>query len=302
MKIGYLVLAHNNPGHFERLIHALIAEENRIFVHMDLKSDLSQYKQKFPGGHVHFVKNRVAVGWGGYTIVEAILNMLTEALEGRDYCDYYILLSGSDYPIRSQAYIHDFLSQRYGREFMNIVAASKKPVSKHMARVCVYYCDYAQLLHPLVPDIIPRISARVINRLKIPRDCGAFLKKRRLYGGSLWWALTLPAVRHILDYAAANPELESFYRYSCIPDESFFQTILGNSGFQRNMSKNVTYADWSYTGKHQPAIITREHIAMMKLPGGIVADDFFGERDLLFARKFPDDSEELVKEIQRDVW
>jgi hypothetical protein len=78
-----------------------------------------------------------------------------------------------------------------------------------------------------------------------------------------------------------------------MPDESFFQTIIGNSQFSKDVVRNLTYADWSRpTGG--PAIIDGDHLSTFVRMGRIIADDRYGRGELLFARKFPDDSSHLT--------
>jgi hypothetical protein len=49
--------------------------------------------------------------------------------------------------------------------------------------------------------------------------------------GAQWWCLTAACARHILEFLDANPWYARFFRYSSIPDETFFHTILGTSPF-----------------------------------------------------------------------
>jgi hypothetical protein len=43
MKIAYLILAHNNPGHLSRLTRALTAQNNAVFIHIDKKADIRPF-------------------------------------------------------------------------------------------------------------------------------------------------------------------------------------------------------------------------------------------------------------------
>jgi len=49
--------------------------------------------------------------------------------------------------------------------------------------------------------------------------------------GAQWWCLTAACARHILEFLDANPWYARFFRFSSIPDETFFHTILGASPF-----------------------------------------------------------------------
>src|SRR5665647_1946406 len=113
MKIAYLILAHNNYHHLNRLINALNDSNRVFFIHIDntlkLPSNLNEFE------NVVFVRGP-KVYWAGWSTIEAILSLMRTAT--RIGFDYYFLLSGADYPIRSNSFLYNQLSA--GGEFMNI--------------------------------------------------------------------------------------------------------------------------------------------------------------------------------------
>ncbi len=115
------------------------------------------------------------------------------------------------------------------------------------------------------------------------------------YGGSTWWALSRDAVAYILQFVQDRPRVVNFFKNTLIPDEAFFQTILGNSPFKPRITGNLTYTDWT-AGGSSPSIISEKHLELFASPS-FSADDSFGPREVLFARKFPDDSERLVSTL-----
>jgi len=113
------------------------------------------------------------------------------------------------------------------------------------------------------------------------------------YAGSTWWALTAKACRHILAFIGIRPEVVKFLRNVYMPDESLFQIIIGNSEFANNVARNLTFTDWSRpTGG--PAIIDMDHLNAFVKVERVIGDDIYGRGELLFARKFPDDSSQLT--------
>jgi hypothetical protein len=90
MKIAYLILAHTHPLHLTRLISALHTEHAHIFLHIDKKS---QDMICLPiTNTITLIKNTVTVNWGGFSVVQATLNLSKEATASGEY-DYFILLS-----------------------------------------------------------------------------------------------------------------------------------------------------------------------------------------------------------------
>lgn len=98
-KIGYLVLAHADPGHFEKLINALNYNA-KFFVHVDAKSNIKEFQSLSLPGNLTFLQNRVCVSWGGISIINATLRLIEYALNNGEDLAHLVLISGSDYPIK----------------------------------------------------------------------------------------------------------------------------------------------------------------------------------------------------------
>ena len=58
-----------------------------------------------------FIKKRVIVHWGGYNLVQAILNSIEEIIQSNNKPDLVILLSGMDYPIKKISFIKLYLKE-----------------------------------------------------------------------------------------------------------------------------------------------------------------------------------------------
>jgi hypothetical protein len=59
-----------------------------------------------------------------------------------------------------------------------------------------------------------------------------------LYVGSAWWSLTFDCIQHIAQYVTENPEVYKRFKFTQLPDELFFQTIIMNSPFAKNVQNN----------------------------------------------------------------
>jgi hypothetical protein len=84
MKIAYLILAHNNPGHLARLTQALVTPNTAIFIHIDKKTDIRPFLE-IAGENIQFTPERVAVYWGDYSTTEAILILINAAMAGSEH-------------------------------------------------------------------------------------------------------------------------------------------------------------------------------------------------------------------------
>ena len=291
MKIAYLILAHNTPRHLRRLITRLSSIPSRIFIHLDKKSNADDFSG-IKGRNIHFTQERVPVFWGDFSLVEAILILLKTAIKDQWRPDRFVLLSGADYPLRSASYIEKFFEDNPGKEFINLVAMPNDAAGKPISRLTIYN------FRPGDHWITKVIRKRLIKAGVLPpkRDYRIYLRHLAPYGGSTWWALSREASDFILTFVKEETRVVNFFKNTHIPDESLFQTILGNSDFRSRIVRNLTYADWS-AGGPSPAYITEKHLDFFQVTSSFPSSDVYGVGEMLFARKFSDDSEELVSRL-----
>lgn len=295
MKIAYLILVHNTPKHLQRLITALSSGSSSFFIHLDKKSNIDDFLG-IKGNNVHFTRKRVPVFWGDFSIVEATLILLRTALADRCNFDRFVLLSGADYPLRSASYIEQFFESNPNKEFINLVAMPSEVAGKPIARLTTYK------LRPgdrTISKVIRKVLMQV-GVLPRKRDYKTYLGDLAPYGGSAWWALSREACDFILTFVKNEIQVVDFFKNTICSDESFFQTILGNSHFRSRIVRNLTYADWS-AGESSPAYITEKHLTFFQSTSSFTPDGVFGGGEMLFARKFSDESEDLVAKLENKI-
>jgi hypothetical protein len=290
MNVAYLVLAHNNPGVLERAVRTLLSDECDFFIHIDGKSDLSQFSA-IRGDNVHFGETRLPLYWGEFSLVEATLLLLRGALASPRTADYCVLMSGTDFPLRSGRYIQEFLAAKRGLEFINVV---KVPApGKPLSRINTRRLPRAQPVRHL--------AGRAWAKLGLPgRDYRNYLGNLEPYSGSQWWALSRQACEYILEFIERNPRFVKFFENVFAADEAFFHTILANSPFQSRIRRNLVYEDWSAEGAH-PAMIGERHLAFFEQHEQVRVRDVYGEGEALFARKFSDAHLGLVRKIEEMI-
>ena len=288
MKIAYLVLAHKNPQLLKKAIEALSSEDSGFFVHIDRKSDLGPFSQGL-NGNVVFLENRIPVYWGEFSGVEAELLLIRRAVEDRQNYDYFILLGGADYPLRSPQYVRTFLQQNRGLEFMNLVKVPNEKAGKPLSRINTVVLQSNQPMR--------RLALRALAKLGFAqREYQEYLGNLEPYSGSTWWALSRDACQYLLDFVEKNPRVTEFFQNVFAPDESFFPTILGSSRFASKIRRNLLFEDWSRRAAH-PAMIDEEHVAYLEKQEKIYVNDVYGSGEVLFARKFSDEKLELLNRI-----
>lgn len=292
MKIAYLILAHINPRVIERAIAALDSEDCAFFVHIDQKSDITKFS-RIAGKNVFFTEKRVPVYWGQFSQVEAILLLLQKAMQGPERYDYFVLASGSDYPLRSTEYISAFFREHYGSEFISMVKVPSEAAGKPLSRMNTFMVPSSQPIR--------RFLVRAMARLGLAqRDYRKYLGSLEAYSGSTWWALTQEACHYILDFVQSNPKVADYFRNTFASDEAFFHTILGNSKFQSRIRRNLMYDDWTARGA-SPETISDRHIARFEAQPEVTLDDVYGSGEALFARKFSDGQLALLQRVDEMI-
>lgn len=290
MKIAYLMLVHNNPRLLKRAIATLSCEGCAFFIHVDRKSDIQDFSA-LGGDKIFFCEQRIPVYWGEFSIVQATLLLTQEALERPEGYDYFVLLSGSDYPLRSGKYVRAFLEDHRGSEFINLVKmpAPGYPLSK-----------INKLRYPSDKPA-RRFATRALAKLGFAqRDSKRWLGGLEPYSGSQWWAISRDAVQYIVEFTKLNPQVEEYFRNAFTSDEMFFHTILANSPFRSRVRKGLTYIDWRTPGNH-PAMLNEEHLKFFEAHEKVWVEDEWGPGEALFARKFSDDNLSLLDRIDEMI-
>jgi hypothetical protein len=103
--VGFVVLAHNKPHQTVRLFATL----NRMFNHPPIVCHHDFSKSDLPvenlAENIQVVHPHLQTGWGRFSAVEAMLRALNLMYESRTSPDWFILLSGADYPIKPASQI-----------------------------------------------------------------------------------------------------------------------------------------------------------------------------------------------------
>lgn len=288
MRIAYLTLVHDNPGVLKRLMAALSSKDCNFFIHIDRKADIEQ----FSGINMvdsFLCEERVSVYHSGFTMVDATLSLLRDALSQSQDFDYFVLLSGTHYPLQSKEYIHRFLEKNHGSEFISMARMPNDALGMGLSKLNRIYFEE--------DEPVRRLLSRVLAKVGLAhRDHRKYLGALEPYGGSQWWALTREACRYVVQVVQSNESLSQFFRNTCCPDEMFFHTILGNSPFHSRVRRNFTYLHWP--AGERPSVFTTALIQKIELSDHRPwIDDEWGSGEALFARKFSDNNLELLDQI-----
>jgi hypothetical protein len=285
MNIAYLVFAYKNPMLLEKLIGHLCCERSGFFIHLDSKTPLAQFSQ-IRGPNVLVLQDRIPVHWAEFSGVEAIMRLIGEALASPRTYDYFVLLSGSEYPLQSSTYIHRFFEANRGSEFINLVKIPNELAGKPLSRIDTIRAPSSR---PMLRFALRALAAFGLAR----RDHKNYLGRMQPYAGNTWWALSRDACEYVVRFCAENHTVVEYFRYTFAPEEMFIHSIIGNSHLVANVERNIVYEDWTSRGAH-PSMIDERHLALFKENPKVIQNDVYGVGEALFARKVGDTDMQII--------
>ncbi|MDR1719618.1 MAG: beta-1,6-N-acetylglucosaminyltransferase [Dysgonamonadaceae bacterium] len=279
MTVGILILAHANFEQLRWLVNEL-KTDFQIYIHIDKKCAISP--SLFDGEpQVHVIKKHT-IYWGSQTMILATLDLMKLAYS--HHCDYYMLISGSDFPLKSNKRIIEEIQQCRDTNFISYQQLPRPDwkLSGGFDRLQLYW---EHLKNPRSPSLGNRLCSifRLFQKL-------LGLRRKLLpltyYGGAQWVNIAQETMQYILDYIERHPEYTDSFRHTRISDEIWLQTIVLNSPYRATTVNNdKRYIDW-LTGPDFPKVLNSSDYDK------IMASDAF------FARKFDMKSDsEIMKRI-----
>lgn len=278
MKIAYIIHIYKLPDQLTRLVNSLTSPNTYFFIHIDKKVDILPFKEAFKrvqSKNIIWVKREYS-NWGTILCVKALLNGLLEALDHKDKIEYFYCLSGQEYPIKPKSYIENFFNNNKNIDFIKYFPL---PYTGWKSGGIHRYNRY----HFIISK--NRYIRRLINIINF------FLPRRKIpynlkpFGGEFYLGLSRKSTEYIKDFIQNHPLYLSFFKYSYIPEEMFFQTILLNGPKEicNNIeNKILTYVDWNKPKGPYPATLNITDISKLK------------ESDCLFTRKFDKNIDEKI--------
>ena len=286
MKVSYLILAHGDLVHLERLIDELSDENSRIYIHLDKRIICPVHLQHKPG--VFFIPEPLRVYWGGFSTVQATLKLIQYAIN-HGFGDYYALISGTDFPVKNKADFYKHLEQR--GEFISILSPKR---ARRYQRYLFYHFEKFERRAYWHPRNAGFHLLETLIKLVCPKRKPAF----KIYFGCMWFVLSRECMHYILEESERDKRYIEFFKDTFLSDEAFFHTIIGNSPFLQHTRTNLTYTYWP--SKLAPGPITKKQIDILK--NNITFTGKYGTFTPFFARKFNDKSSTEVELIKRELF
>ncbi len=293
MRLAYIILAHKLPEQVVRLVKKLNTSTATFFVHIDRKAPEETYKKITEGllsfENVHFLQ-RYPIYYGDYGHVRAPLAGIRRLIEMGIPFDYVILITGQDYPIKSNDQIENFLRSSGQRAFMEFFPLPDKRWGDEnggLDRINYWHLHWKGWELPIVKRIrallpLPEQMWSALARL-LPLEHRSPVDLK-WFGGSAYWILNKECVEYVNTFIQENEALTTFFEHTGIPNEIFFQTLLLNSPLKDQVvNASLRYIVWS-NARH-PAVLTKQDF------------ETFMKTENLFARKFDITVDETVLDM-----
>lgn len=271
MRIAYCIITHKNTPILKECIN-ILSTENDVYIHVDKKINIKEFEEY--KNRAKFLTKRVDVRWGGYSQVEATLNLL-EATNCKAY-DYIFLLSGDCLPVKSNREIKEFLNKNNGKQFIAHDIFYKKTDE----RVKYIYPNFYFNKDKSIKD---KVKIKIYNKFRFINKNKLYSKLPVLYKGTQWFGITGELKEYIFEYIKNNGWYIDAFRNSFCSDEVFFHSIVFNSKYKESIyepkdKSNICfqalrYIDWK-SGPEYPKLLLEEDYDKIK------------KSECLFARKF----------------
>ena len=310
MEINYIILAHKNPLQIQRLIDKLYTADCYFYIHIDKGTSIKPFIDALAyKPNIFFIDDqyREYGTWGDIGIVKATIAILSKIVEDKrkGYC---VLISGQDYPLKNNKDIAHFLKTNYGDHFIAIyplphigwgAQGGLDRLNEYKINLSRTRMDFVQLPSLFEKGFYKKATIGKLNKLLKGTHYSNLLKlfvKRRLtqalkpYGGGQWWAFPIETVKDILEFIHSNPEYLEFHKYTLLPDEIFFHSILMHLKEKNEniiIKPSITYVNWIRKNSSLPVTFQKEDYEELEKES----------KFKLIARKFDIDKDKEILDI-----
>jgi hypothetical protein len=275
--IGFVILTHNKPHQVIRLIDTL----NRMFDHPPIVCHHDFSKSRLPDdlpGNVILVRPHLQTGWGDFSLVEAVLRSLTLMYQAPTAPDWFVLLSGSDYPIKTADQIlADLVSSPYDVHIAHSKIDHTQPPKGKAAdlpdignlpgprwqkvcydRYCIttFWVPFLSRKELLKGQLtFYRRELLVLRHPWLTKPFLPFSANFYCHSGEQWFSANRRAAEYLIEFYASKPALEAHFRWqdytrTIVPDEAYYHTVFCNTPHLKISQNNWRYVDWSPGGAH----------------------------------------------------
>lgn len=237
---AFLMMVHKSPELFGRIVRRLAQSNHFFFVHIDKKTaHFDSYKEAVRDvANVVFIE-RMSVHHAGVSLIQCELALYRASIAYPAQMDYFHLISGQDYPTRSNEQFDAYFEKHCGKSF-----AALEDEEYHAECMKLKYPLRTDVFHPNGRSIFERAFNRLTEKIQFK------LHIRRSYtdiwGGWEWRSLHRSCLKSFLQYIDDNPQFIRRFNYTACGDELYFNTYAHKFGDRLKIdgTKPLRYVSW----------------------------------------------------------
>jgi hypothetical protein len=238
---------------------------------------------------VAFVRPRLECKWGGISLCHAFLALLRIMYQRADSPEWFVFMSGTDYPVRPARAVLDQLSLGGFDAYLDhrLVEYPWTPDPGVEYASCAFdsfgWVPLAYDRYVAIRLWLPwyswtqrkpvKFPVGIIRSKSLVGPFNPFSETLKCYGGSGWFTCNRKAAERLLTQSAENRALVAHYSGRFIPDESLPHTILCNQPDLKISKDSLRYIDWSIGG-HHPKTLGMEDVPRILASGAHFARKF----------------------------
>ena len=265
-RVVYCVTSHVNPGQVLRLLRAIRAGSPRSFilVHHDASASTLGAGDVAAVGNSHLINRASHVEWGQFNQLYPSMHSLAWAVENVAF-DWFVLLSGQDYPAQPLARTEQFLADTRYDGFIEGTVVEDASWHVGPSRYLYHYYEVPKVKGwRRLQKLIDRRARAARQRGRLPRVVtghrpndprfrvgirplrSPFGGDYRCYVGSAWWTINRRCAERLVHAWRHDAVLRRHYRRTLFAaTESYPQTILHNDRDLRLQNNDLRYVAWN---------------------------------------------------------
>lgn len=287
MRILYVLLANKEPLQVIKLANILSSNEHYVMIHYNKSSSNVEFnllKDTFQNNPHIFFTERIKTAWGHFSLTEAIIKSLRKARELDLIYNHAVILSGQDYPIKTNEEIKRFLASHPDKLFYTHFEISPDmggnrtyvhPINDRVTsraqnhRLDSYFFVLKDKKYLLIPGEMDRnplsFRSRFTNRLKsLLRHFSIrkFPSNLKPYFGATFGIITAEFSDYLLNFYDQHKAFNKYMQYAFCADEMYLVTAAMNyPPFASKMvNNNMIFTLWDDKGGLHPVLLTSKHI------------------------------------------
>lgn len=247
--VAFMIMAHAVNEQLKLLVESLLLDHrSRLYIHIDRKTEKLGWLAENNNPNIHVLQDRVAVYWGGKSMINATQALLKTALLEKKNSSF-MLLTGSCFPVKNPHTVVDFILKQQ-QPIFQIWGKMQENLAQNENFGRYVVTKY----HPLDSSVFnPKtdaVRAFLWNIYKIINNILPYERKvnvKDLWKGSVYFLVN----REVAElFCSEHKQLVSDLTYALATDEIFFATLYVRWAKQNGVDLQLTSPSSFIQGLH----------------------------------------------------